>query len=274
MNEIWKAVGAAAWGAVGNRGLRSVLDETSRKAVEALCPNPGGVYVAAFPYFAGTAPGNLSLYCRGEDYHRVLLRRLSTVCDYLKKKYPSNTFIPGTDNSPLPEKVLACMAGVGRLGKHGLLIVPPHGSYVFLGTILTDLVLEDHPYGSTEPSCDCETCVRACPTGALTADGFDASRCLAHLTQKKGDLTPEEEALLKKSPMIWGCDICQKVCPLNRGAAITPLPEFRENLICSLSARDLEGMTQKEFQDAYGDRAFAWRGIGPLKRNLELKSKE
>lgn len=270
MDAIWKAAGAAAWGAVSSDGLQSLLNETSRKTVEELCPNPGGVFVAAFPYFVGTAPGNLSLYCRGEDYHAVLLRRLTTICNQLKEKYPSYRFIPGVDNSPLPEKALACMAGVGHLGKHTLLIVPHFGSYVFIGTIITDLPLEAHPNQPTQCG-SCDLCVRACPTGAIGTEGFVRERCLAYLTQKKGALTREEEALVKKSPTIWGCDLCQRACPFNRAADLSPLPEFRKNLICFLSAEDLMGMTQKEFRAAYGNRAFSWRGIAPLKRNLNLK---
>ena len=269
MMELWKAAGAAAWGAVGFGGLLPFLSESAQKAILHLCPNPGGVFVAAFPYFAGNGPGNLSLYCRGEDYHHVVRRRLETVCQALRDSHPGHTFLPGADNSPLPEIVAARLAGVGIMGAHGLLLVPPYGSYVFLGTILTTLPL---PTPDTPaPACEgCGACRTACPTGALGEEGFCLDRCLSHLTQKKGDLTDREAAWIRNSPTVWGCDLCQRACPYNRNAALTPLPEFREDLIPSLSLSDVEGLTNRTFRDQYGKRAFAWRGPAPLKRNLGL----
>lgn len=272
MNELWKAAGAAAWGAASLSGLQPFFSPEAAEKLRALCPNPQAVLVAAFPYYAGQAPGNLSLYCRGEDYHQVLARRLAPVCAALAARYPGFTFVPGADNSPVPELAAAELAGVGCRGRHGLRIVPPYGSYVFLGTVLTDL-----PLASTGPSqktlCPeaCRACQKACPTGALTDQGCDVTKCLSDLTQKKGDLSPEALAQIKASPTVWGCDLCQRACPWNQKAALTPLPEFREDLTPSLTLKDLEGLSNKAFRRQYATRAFAWRGIGPLKRNLELK---
>ena len=275
MNQLWKAAGAAAWGAASLGGLQPFLDETAREKIEALCPGAGTVLVAAFPYYAGDRPGNLSLYSRGEDYHRVLRRRLGQVCQALEARYPGHAFVPGADSSPVPELAAAVRSGVGRVGRNGLLFVPPYGSYVFLGTVLTDL---DVPVtapltGSPCPE-NCRACCKACPTGALTEEGCDVAVCLSEVTQKKGALTETEAAHIKKSPTVWGCDLCQRACPLNRDAALSPLPEFRENLLDSLTLDDLEGMSNKAFRRQYGDRAFAWRGISPLVRNLRVKEAE
>lgn len=272
MHEFWKAAGAAAWGAASLGGLQSFLSPRAPSAIAGLCPNAGWVLVAAFPYFAGDTPGNLSLYCRGEDYHRVLTRRLGAVCDALTLRHPGHTFVPGADSSPIPESAAARLAGVGITGRHGLRIVPPYGTYVFLGTILTDW-RPDCPIDPGSPACPpgCRACEEACPTGALTQAGCDLTRCLSELTQKKGDLTVQESFWLRRSPTVWGCDVCQRACPYNRKAAFSPLPEFRENLICSLSSADLEGLSNKAFHRQYAHRAFAWRGIAPLRRNLALK---
>ena len=234
------------------------------------------VLVAAFPYYAGTAPGNLSLYCRGEDYHKVLTRRLTPVCEALAAAHPGCQFIPGADNSPVPELAAAQLAGVGSRGRHGLRIVPPYGSYVFLGTILTDWDPGLPPYVPPEeafPLCPpgCRACQKACPTGALQETGCDVSRCLSALTQQKGDLPPEVEEQIRRSPTVWGCDFCQRACPHNKRALLSPLPEFREDLLTSLTLEDLDGLSNKAFRREYADRAFAWRGIAPLKRNLTLK---
>lgn len=272
LNQLWEAAGAAAWGAVRVSGLRPFLGEREAEAVDALCPGARTVLIAAFPYYAGDAPGNLSLYCRGEDYHQVLGRRLGGLCAALEERYPGKHFVPGADNSPLPELAAAELAGVGFRGRHGLRIVPPYGSYVFLGTVLTDLALEvpkRPPAGSCPEHCG--ACQKACPTGALGEDGFDAAKCLSALTQEKGDLPPEVQAQIKNSPTVWGCDLCQKACPWNRAAQYSPLPEFCQNLMPSLTLAELEGVSNRAFRRQYAGRAFAWRGITPLLRNLRLR---
>lgn len=273
MNELWKAAGAAAWGAAACSGLPPFLGEAVwaelAPKLEALCPGAKTILVGAFPYYAGDTPGNLSLYCRGEDYHLVLGRRLQTVVDGLAQQHPDHHFIPGADNNPVPELAAAELAGVGWRGRHGLRIVPPYGSYVFLGTILTDLdVSQTGPSPGTLCGAHCRACQKACPTGALTDTGCDLSKCLSELTQKKGDLSPEAAAQITHSPTVWGCDLCQRACPHNQNAVLTPLPEFREDLLPSLTLEDLEGLSNKAFRRQYAARAFSWRGIAPLKRNL------
>lgn len=273
MNELWKAAGAAAWGAAACSGLPPFLGEAVwaklAPKLEALCPGAKTILVGAFPYYAGDTPGNLSLYCRGEDYHLVLGRRLQTVVDGLAQQHPDHHFIPGADNNPVPELSAAELAGVGWRGRHGLRIVPPYGSYVFLGTILTDLdVSQTGPSPGTLCGTHCRACQKACPTGALTDTGCDLSKCLSELTQKKGDLSPEAAAQITHSPTVWGCDLCQRACPHNQNAVLTPLPEFREDLLPSLTLEDLEGLSNKAFRRQYAARAFSWRGIAPLKRNL------
>lgn len=273
MNELWKAAGAAAWGAAACSGLPLFLGEAVwaelAPKLEALCPGAKTILVGAFPYYAGDTPGNLSLYCRGEDYHLVLGRRLQAVVDTLVQQHPDHHFIPGADNNPVPELAAAELAGVGWRGRHGLRIVPPYGSYVFLGTILTDLDLsQTGPSPGTLCGAHCRACQKTCPTGALTDTGCDLSKCLSELTQKKGDLPPEVAAQITHSPTVWGCDLCQRACPHNQNAVLTPLPEFREDLLPSLTLEDLEGLSNKAFRRQYAARAFSWRGIAPLKRNL------
>ena len=270
LDKLFAAAGAAAWGGVAFRRLLPFLSPGALEKVEALCPRPRTVLAAAFPYYAGDRPGNLSLYARGADYHAVITRRMNTVCEVLAEKYPRESFFPAADSSPLPEREAAWRAGIGLRGMNGLLILPPYGTYVFLGTILTgaELPLPERP---PAPACPrCGACRAACPSGALGEGGPDPSRCLSELTQKKGALTGAEAARLKAHPLIWGCDFCQKACPCNAAPAPSPLPEFSENLVDGLAPADLEGLTNRAFREKYGDRAFAWRGPGPLRRNLSL----
>lgn len=272
MNHIWKAAKAAAWGAVSFGGLLPFLNSAQKAAILKLCPHPGGVFVAAFPYYAGNTSGNLSLYARGSDYHLVLLEQLQTVCDALRLQHPGHIFLPGVDNSPIPEQRAALLAGIGTLGLHGLLIVPPYGSYVFLGTILTDLPLETTKQEIVPPGCThCKACQKACPTKALDKV-FNPERCLSHISQKKGNVSPEEERLLRTHPLIWGCDFCQLACPLNQEVPLSPLPAFRENLISSLDKDDL-ALSNRQFRNLFSNRAFSWRGPSPLRRNLALQER-
>lgn len=274
LNKLFSDAGAAQWGSCAFSDL-SLLPENRAKAAF-LCPNPSGVLIAAFPYFSGNKPGNLSLYARGEDYHLAVIRRLTLVAHSLAEHYPENQFIVGTDNSPLDERQCAWRAGVGIRGRNGLVIVPPYGSWIFLGTILTDLSL---PSAETpSPDCmGCGACERACPGGALRCKPFDERKCLSALTQKKGALTTEEETLLAEHPLIWGCDICQTVCPYNKEVQLSPLADLagmgEQPYLSALSSEDLEGLTNRTFRAKYGNRAFAWRGPAVLRRNLEIKSK-
>lgn len=100
LDKWFAAAGAAAWGGVAFRRLLPFLSTGAREKVETLCPAPETVLVAAFPYYAGERPGNLSLYARGEDYHRVLTRRLNTVCDALRRKYRGNRLSPPPTTPP------------------------------------------------------------------------------------------------------------------------------------------------------------------------------
>ena len=271
LDKAFAAAGAAAWGGAAFSDLAGCMSPAARAEAERLCPRPRTVLAAAFPYYAGDRPGNLSLYARGADYHAVITRRLDTICKALWEKYPGESFFPAADSSPLPEREAAWRAGIGLRGMNGLLILPPYGTYVFLGTILTGAAL-DLPARPPAPDCpNCGACRAVCPAGALEAGGPEASRCLSELTQRKGALTAEEETRLRAHPLIWGCDFCQRACPFNAAPARSPLPEFSAGLVDSLGPADLEGLTNRTFREKYGDRAFAWRGPGPLRRNLSLK---
>lgn len=275
-HALFSASGAAGWGMCAFSDL-DISPEKREKAVE-LCADPRGVFIAAYPYYGGDRPGNLSLYARGEDYHLSLSRRLEEVCQGLRREFPGHSFVPGADNSPLPETQIAKKAGLGIRGRNGLVILPPYGSWLFLGTILTDLPLESPK--EPGPDCmNCGACLRACPGGALGTSPFDENKCLSALTQKKGALSAEETALVKAHPLIWGCDICQQVCPYNSGAVVSPLTDLtggdgKTPYLASLCGNDLEGLTNKTFKAKFGTRAFAWRGPAVLRRNLSIKEAE
>ena len=173
------------------------------------------------------------------------------------------------DNGPLDDRGAAFEAGLGFYGQNGMLINPDFGSYFFIGQISHDLDVEpDKPLAQT--CLDCGRCERECPGRALRGGKVDISKCLSEITQKKGELSAEEVNLIKKHKTIWGCDVCQRVCPHNRGLGTTAIPEFMEGRLQSLEHWDVEGLSNSEFKEKYGEYAFSWRGKNPLVRNLEI----
>lgn len=222
------------------------------------------ILTVLFPYrFAGMeeAGRNLSRYACVEDYHEVggaVLRELAAA---LARRIPGKAFEPFLDNSPIPEVEAAARSGLGVVGKNGLLLHPRFGSWVFIGEIVTDA---DFGAAGEEPkSCpDCGACASACPGGCLP--GVGRAGCLSALTQKKGELTPQEEEAVRRGGLVWGCDACQEACPLNRRAVCAPHPCFT-----AVSIR----LTEEGLADLRG-KAYAWRGAEVLRRNLRIFSKK
>lgn len=240
-----------------------------------LCPNAQTVGVVLFPYLvrdASDRPRNISLYACGADYHSVIARALEPVCEQLRQKFPEHSFAALADSSPVPEVRAAWVSGAGILGRNGLIFDPVYGSFVFIGTILTSLPCE--PSAVQRRTCpNCGACRRACPMSAIGEDGsVDCSRCLSDITQSKQELTDDQTRALAEHPLIWGCDRCSLVCPLNKDVPETPNPAFREDRLTQLTSDDVDNLTRKQFLTRYPDRAFTWRGPKPLQRNLELKA--
>ena len=167
--------------------LDSYMSEPQRIGARRIIAAPRTVLCALFPYYSVPTAGNVSLYARGRDYPAVIHEALDPLCEALRAEHPGSSFEILTDDSPLPEVLTGCLAGLGVIGKNGLLLHPARGSFNFLGTILTDV---DFHAPLREPvfCSNCGACARACPVG------MDKSRCLSGLTQKGGELNEEEAA--------------------------------------------------------------------------------
>lgn len=226
--------------------------------------------VILFPYKLPDAPGsNLSCYCRMPDYHPVVRKYLEKVAAWLEKNFPGCRTACIADTSPLSERMLAVQAGVGILGDNGCVINPTYGSYCFVGAVLTD-VPSEISVPAKEGCLHCGRCAKACLGRCFQNGGYDYHFCKSYLTQKKGELTEKEIAVIQKSPLIFGCDVCQKVCPLNKNAKDTPLTEFLTQRLNHLERENLENLTNRQFKEIYGTYAFSWRGKKILLRNLDL----
>ena len=229
----------------------------------------GTAVMIAVPYAVGTDEvRNVSRYAIARDYHLYFRELFDRILPLLREKFPKNHFAGFADHSPIDEVDAALRAGLGIRGENGLLLTEAFSSYVFLGEIITDAILPTtvHPVRECEK---CGACRRACPVE------LDKSRCLSALTQKKGDLTPEEEKLLDAHPLIWGCDICQDACPHTaaarcRGTLGQVPPFFRTALLPYLNEETLQRMSNECFRE----RAYAWRGRDVIDRNLRRKNKD
>jgi epoxyqueuosine reductase len=198
-------------------------DAAARMRFDAILPFTRSVLAVA-RVVPASGPGNVAAYARGEDYHRVVRRTLKEVVDDLRPLAPRGShFRVCVDTAPLLEREIAVRAGLGFVGKNGMLIVPGVGSHVVLGEVLTDVALAPSPSAfadGTDRCGSCTACLDACPTQAFVAPRvLDARKCLSYLTiEKRGSLAAAEEAAL--GGRLFGCDDCQDVCPFNRKAVM------------------------------------------------------
>ncbi|MBC7773157.1 MAG: tRNA epoxyqueuosine(34) reductase QueG [Pyrinomonadaceae bacterium] len=168
----------------------------------------------------GAIPTRIARYAQGHDYHAVIKRRLHALADELRKRFPLDEFRTFVDTAPVLEREHAARAGLGWIGKHTLLINPSQGSYLLLGGILTTLELLPEPsmLPDTDHCGSCTRCIDACPTGAITPYSVDARRCISYLTIEHRSLIDPvyHEGI---GDWLFGCDICQDVCPFNAAEA-------------------------------------------------------
>jgi len=165
----------------------------------------------------------IARYAVGTDYHIVIDDKLKQLEAFLKEKSPNSTFYRGVDSRPIAERSLALKAGIGFKGKNSMVIKPKLGSYFFIGILFTTEVFEtDPPFIGTCGSCT--RCIEACPTGAiLSTGGFVQNKCISYTTiEQKLALTPQQKA--SSEGWLFGCDICQEVCPFNH--ANIPLTDW------------------------------------------------
>lgn len=223
--------------------------------------NAKTVIVFVFPYYMGEDKYenlNVSRYAAVPDYHGVVNEFLRKITERLSSEFPEEEFVCFTDNSPIPEVRTASEAGLGKVGRNGLLINEKYGSWVFIGEIVTTLDTAAKSVGITYCE-NCGKCVEACPVGALSEENFDKNICLSNVSQKKGEIDEKYKSLMIKYSCAWGCDICQQVCPHNKKVTPSNIEEFIEGLISHV----------EEDCDING-RAFAWRGEKVIKRNLVI----
>jgi epoxyqueuosine reductase len=263
------------WLASGYAGVMRYLHRQARKRKDPRLIEPGAksVVVVLDNYYDGAPdpgpPPKLARYARGEDYHRVTRARLEPLADLLRSHGAriAHTF---ADSGPVPERALALRAGLGWLGKNTMLIRPGAGSFFFIGTVFTDLALEQDRSDPTDHCGTCTRCLDACPTGALVEPHvLDATRCISYLTIEQRGPIPEP-LVERMEGFAFGCDICNDVCPWNeRFAEPTPVAGLQpRHSLAGVDEAYFETMEDEEFRRRYGGTPFERPGLAGMRRNV------
>ena len=227
----------------------------------------GTVFVMAVPYFTTACEDTercISAYAVPRDYHLFFEELYKELLPYLAECFPANRFAAFADHSPISELHAAACAGLGVIGKNGLLLTERYGSYVFLGEIITNAALTS--YAREISHCiDCKKCVNTCPVN-LKIEG-----CLSAITQKKGELSKNEITAIQKNHCAWGCDTCQEVCPytvsaIKNGTIFTNIDFFKNDLDPVISTALINSMSDEMFSQ----KAYSWRGKNVILRNLKI----
>lgn len=217
----------------------------------------------------------ISQYAYGKDYHFVLKDKLKTLLKYIRSEIGEVSGRCFVDSAPVMERDWARRSGNGWMGKNTLIIHPRAGSYFFLAELIIDLELE--PDGPMKDYCGrCTRCIDACPTDAIAPEGYflDASKCISYLTIELREAIPTEFKD-KMENWMFGCDICQEVCPWNRFAKPHQEPAFEPHpKLLEMEKREWEELTEEVFREVFRKSAVKRTKFSGLKRNIKFLDKE
>ena len=242
-----------------------------------ILPNCQSVIMFTLNYFrakqnlTNKPTGKVARYAFGRDYHKVFKNKLKQISSFLQEEFPDSQFKHFADSGTLLERQYAELAGLGYIGKNTLLITLPHGSWVLIGEILTTQKLQyDKPSDTSQGVCGtCTRCQSACPTGALDeAYKINPTKCIAyHTIENKG--TIPEELREKIGDWIFGCDICQEVCPHNFRQKPNQTPDFQKAIAGdSLDLKEILNLkTQEEFIQKYAGSPIIRAKLQGIQRN-------
>ena len=213
----------------------------------------------------------ISMYALGEDYHFVIRDKLNRLHDFIKDEIGNVNARGFVDSAPVMDKVWAKKGGLGWIGKHTNLINKQQGSYFFIGELIVDLEL-DHD-GPIKDFCGtCTKCIDACPTNAIIQPyKLDASKCISYLTiELKDELFPKEFKG-KMENWMFGCDICQEVCPWNKFSLQHKEPQFNPNLkLLQINKKQWDELSKETFNELFKKSAIKRTKFEGLKRNIKF----
>ena len=211
--------------------------------------------------------GKVASYAQGRDYHKVMKQRMRGLVEELSHRLETELAARWyVDDGPMLDRAAASRSGLGWFGKNTNILNPELGSWIFLGQIITDLELEPDP--PLQKSCgSCVRCIDACPTGAIVGPYvLDNTRCISFQTiENRGPIPRELRPLMLD--WIFGCDICQDVCPVNRKATPTKEPAFQRGDLATLDLLELLSLTEEEFIERFAGTPIMRAKLVGLKRN-------
>ncbi|MGD9560719.1 MAG: tRNA epoxyqueuosine(34) reductase QueG [Pyrinomonadaceae bacterium] len=262
------------WLAHGRQGnmLWMARDPEKRIDPRILFPPAKTVIAAAVNYFTPhhhDKPGKISRYAWGDDYHDVVKSKLTSLLEWIRAEEPAADGKVCVDTAPIMDKAWAARAGLGWIGKHSNLITQDHGSWVFLGEILLNLELEY----DTEPVADhcgtCTKCIDACPTSAIVEPYVvDSRKCISYATIELRDEKLPPEIAENLDGWLYGCDICQDVCPWNRFEKPSEERAFQpRNGETSVDLETIAAMEHEEYAERFRCSAIKRAKLAGLKRN-------
>lgn len=235
----------------------------------------GTVYNTSVPYSterADPAAGEVARYACADDYHDVLARRLDTLVAWMREQRPEPFEArPYVDTGPVQERVYAQYAGLGWIGKNACVINPHVGSWILLAEIICSLSLEPDP-PSVDQCGTCTLCLEACPTNALVAPGvLDATKCVSYLTIEYRGAIPDEhrEGI---GNHLFGCDVCQEVCPWNASAPHANDQWPARPGLSALKLAELAESSDEELTSLIAGTPLVRAGVTGLRRNLEVSA--
>ena len=214
----------------------------------------------------------IARYAWGEDYHEVIRAKLKTILSKIEEKTGEINGRGFVDSAPVLERAWALRSGLGWVGKNGNLITKSAGSYFFIATLITDLALDyDDPY--VKDYCgSCNRCIEACPTDAILPNKVvDGSKCISYFTIELKDAIIPEEMKGKFGDWMFGCDVCQEVCPWNRFAIPHDEEKFKPIVeILEYSKKDWEALTEESFKKIFKHSPLKRSKFAGIQRNLRL----
>jgi epoxyqueuosine reductase len=264
----------------GYQGTMNYMERYFDKRIDPrqLVPGAKSVITLTLNYYPSekqqaNAP-QISKYAYGKDYHEVIKDKLNAFLSILKESIGEINGRGFTDSAPVLERTWAQKSGLGWVGKNGNLINKQAGSFFFIATLITDLELVyDDPFAKDYCG-TCTRCVDECPTDAILEDKvIDGSKCISYFTIELKDALIPEEMKGKFDNMLFGCDVCQDVCPWNRFSKsssemqFTPITE-----ILNFTKNDWEEMTEESFKKIFKDSPIKRTKYQGIKRNLKFIS--
>lgn len=267
-----------AWLKTGRHGKMAYMENHFDKRLDPrlLVDGAKSVISLMLNYYPGRddqyrSPLLVSKYARGTDYHHVIKAKLNLLMQSLQQEAGQIGYRIFVDSAPVLDRAWAVNAGIGWIGKNSMLISRKNGSFFFLAEVVTDLELDyDLPFGGNYCG-DCTRCIDACPTAAITdARHLDASRCISYLTIELKEAIPDDFRG-KTANWIFGCDVCQDVCPWNRFSIAGNEPAFKpEGTWTGWSPGEWQDMEKTTFKKVFGKSPLMRAGFTKLKNSISF----